>query len=431
VPAYPREPAKEHLQPVGNATCIRSLKSRCSERGLLLWQRRYTRFRLAKHTNFYYNQVGHVITPSEFKWEQEALDFVRENAPDSVLHAWSNFEFIDDEGRVNEVDLLVLTPAGLVLVEIKSRPGTVKGDALNRTWSDGRRQITTDNPLPLANRKAKRLSSVLRRQEALGGRGAIRAPVPWVEPLIFLSDIRQTPIIDPGTAKRVALRGRPGAADDTGLIGTLLRAEELGFSRRGPFDPAAVRAITRAIEQAGIRPPGRGRRVGDYELERLLTEGENWQDFAARHAATGVARRVRIYPYARAASPEARDHLARTARREFRVLEGVEHQGIQHGSSTTARPNSDRHSYLNMIRIRTDSTAISRKSRQHYHLRNVLRWCVNWARRWPSHMASACIIVALPLRTSRFEARRLITPASRSPIGRSPAVARVAIPGWR
>jgi glycosyltransferase involved in cell wall biosynthesis len=27
--------------------------------------RRYTRFRLAKHTNFYYNQVGHVITPSE------------------------------------------------------------------------------------------------------------------------------------------------------------------------------------------------------------------------------------------------------------------------------------------------------------------------------------------------------------------------------
>ena len=29
--------------------------------------------------------------------------------------AWSNFEFIGDEGRVNEVDLLVLTPDGLVL----------------------------------------------------------------------------------------------------------------------------------------------------------------------------------------------------------------------------------------------------------------------------------------------------------------------------
>jgi serine/threonine protein kinase len=52
------------------------------------------------------------------------------------------------------------------------------------------------------------------------------------------------------------------------------------------------------------------------------------QDFAAKHASTGVARRVRIYPYARAASPESRDRLARTAQREFRVLEGVDHPGI-------------------------------------------------------------------------------------------------------
>ena len=38
---------------------------------------------------------------------------------------------------------------------------------------------------------------------------------------------------------------------------------------------------------------------------------------------------MRIYPYARAASPEARDRLTRTAQREFRVLESVEHPGIQ------------------------------------------------------------------------------------------------------
>ena len=266
------------------------------------------------------------VSQSQFAWEREALDFARSHLPDhDPWRAWSNFEFIDDEGRVNEVDLLVLTPAGLVLVEIKSRPGTVKGDAQSWTWTTDGRQITTDNPLPLANRKAKRLSSVLRRQEALSGRAA----APWVEPLIFLSDIRQPPAIDPGSARRVVLRGSPGTADDEGLIGTLMRADELGFNRRGPIDSTAVRTITRAIEQAGIRPPGRGRRVGDYELGQLLTEGENWQDFAARHVATGVARRVRIYPYARAASPEARDRLARTAQREFRVLEGVEHQGIQ------------------------------------------------------------------------------------------------------
>src|ERR1700691_43723 len=132
------------------------------------------------------------VSQSAFTWERDALDFARGHLPDhDPWRAWSNFEFIDDEGRVNEVDLLVLTPAGLALVEIKSRPGTVRGDAQSWTWTTEGRQITTDNPLPLANRKAMRLASVLRRQEALTGRGAPRGASPWVEPLIFLSDIRQ------------------------------------------------------------------------------------------------------------------------------------------------------------------------------------------------------------------------------------------------
>jgi serine/threonine protein kinase len=268
------------------------------------------------------------VSQSAFEWEREALDFLRQHLPDhEPWRAWSNFEFIDDEGRVNEVDVLVLTPVGLVLIEVKSRPGTLRGDAYSWTWTTEGHQVTTDNPLPLANRKAKRLASVLRRQEAIA-RGAARAS-PWIEPLIFLSAVRKRPVLDPGTEKRVVLRGTPGSPDDDGVIGTLIRADELGFARGRPPAPAAARTWVRAIEQAGIRAPGRGRRVGDYELGQVLSEGENWQDFAARHAATGVNRRVRVYPFARAATPEARDRLARTALREFRVLEGVEHVGIQ------------------------------------------------------------------------------------------------------
>jgi len=270
------------------------------------------------------------VSPSSFEWEGEALNFLRDHLPDSdPWRAWSNFEFIDDEGRVNEVDALVLTPACLVLVEVKSRPGTLRGDAHSWTWRTEGREITTDNPLPLANRKAKRLAGVLRRQDALTGRSGPRV-VPWVEPLIFLSKVGQRPVLDPGTAKRVVLCGEPGKIEDAGVIGTLLRADELGFGRRGAVDATAARLIVKALEQAGVRPPGRGRRVGDFELEQLLGEGENWQDFAARHTATGAKRRIRIYPYARALTPEARDRLARTARREARVLEGLEHPGLQH-----------------------------------------------------------------------------------------------------
>ena len=125
------------------------------------------------------------VSQSAFEWEREALDFLRDHLPDhEPWRAWSNFEFIDDEGRVNEVDALVLTPVGLVLIEVKSRPGSLRGDAYSWTWTTEGRPVSADNPLPLANRKAKRLASVLRRQQAILDRGGPRA-APWIEPLIF------------------------------------------------------------------------------------------------------------------------------------------------------------------------------------------------------------------------------------------------------
>ena len=75
------------------------------------------------------------ITDSEFPWERDALAFVRDRLPDhDPYRAWSNFEFIADDGSINEVDLLVLTPKGFYLVDIKSRPGVVEGDQGTWTW---------------------------------------------------------------------------------------------------------------------------------------------------------------------------------------------------------------------------------------------------------------------------------------------------------
>lgn len=50
------------------------------------------------------------IADSEFPWERDALAFVRERLPDhDPYRAWSSFEFIADDGSINEVDLLVWT----------------------------------------------------------------------------------------------------------------------------------------------------------------------------------------------------------------------------------------------------------------------------------------------------------------------------------
>src|SRR5688500_14172319 len=123
------------------------------------------------------------ITPSNFPWEREALDFIREYLPDrEPYRAWSNFEFISEYGTINEVDLLVLKPQGFFLVEIKSRPGIISGDAMTWVWNHEGRITTDDNPLQLANRKAKRLISLLKKQSA-----ARKVKLPYLEPLIFSS----------------------------------------------------------------------------------------------------------------------------------------------------------------------------------------------------------------------------------------------------
>jgi serine/threonine protein kinase len=266
------------------------------------------------------------ITESSFAWEHEALEFLREHLPDhEPWRAWSNFEFVDDQGRVNEVDLLVLGPRGLIVVEIKSRPGHVEGDSHSWVWSNEGRKYTVDNPLLLANRKAKRLASLLRRQEAVV-KSKLR--VPFIVEAVFLSKVRPPLKLGSALLERVFLRGRPGIEDDNGIIHALTEGLDEAFPRGAFVDAGSARTIARAIQQAGIRPSLRDRRIGDYELHEVIGEGEGFQDFAAIHVSQRTRRRVRLYAYAHAASKEARERLMRSAEREFQLLEGIDHPNI-------------------------------------------------------------------------------------------------------
>ena len=267
----------------------------------------------------------HVIAESNFSWEREALEWLRANLPDrDSWHVWTNFEFIDDEGKVNEVDALVLSPAGLFLVEIKSRPGVLRGDVHSWTWTTDGRSVTYDNPLLLANRKAKRLASLLRRQPAIT---KAKMRLPFVEPAIFLSSSSLACQLE-GLAKSATFQhGRPGALDDPGIVGALSN----GISARAttPVDATQARAIARGLAEAGIRPSNKHRQVGDYRLIKLIAEGEGFQDWEASHVSIEtVHRRVRIYTVATASNPEVRGARLRKARREFEVLEGIDHPGI-------------------------------------------------------------------------------------------------------
>lgn len=265
----------------------------------------------------------HVIAESSFPWEREALEWLRSKLPDrDPWNVWTNFEFIDDEGKINEVDALVLSSAGLFLVEIKSRPGTVDGDAHTWTWTTDGREYTYDNPLILANRKAKRLASLLRRQSAIT-KAKIR--LPFVEPAIFLSSTTLKCSLK-GTAKTATfLRDQPGS--DDGIIASL--ASGINNNPAHHIDGQQARAIARGLAEAGIRPSNKHRQVGDYKLIKMIAEGECFQDWQSQHVSIeSIQRRVRIYTVANASTPEARASRVRQARREFEVLEGISHPGI-------------------------------------------------------------------------------------------------------
>lgn len=272
------------------------------------------------------------IAESRYPWEREALEFIRERLPaHEPYRAWSNFEFLADDGSVNEVDLLVFTPQGLFLVEIKSRPGRLSGDSGTWTWqsADGRR-TTTDNPLIAANAKARKLRALLSRQRVCKSKGK----PPFIEALVFVSATDLQYELGGVAALRICLRDRPAEGDSPaapGIMAALTSRACPGLSPepKGRHDRPTARLVGQALEQAGVRPSRRHRKVGDYVLERVLAEGPGYQDWEATHVQlTEIKRRVRLYLVRSEASEEDRQIIRRAALREFQFAETLQHPGI-------------------------------------------------------------------------------------------------------
>lgn len=256
------------------------------------------------------------ITPSEYSWEREALDFVRQHLPDhDPYRAWANFEFIAQDGSINEVDLLVLTSKGLFMVEIKSHPGAIGGDAATWVWEkpNGGQKVF-DNPRILADRKTKKLASLLKVQNATK---RSKERFPFISTLVFLSAENLVNRLDGPASINVCTRKN--------LMHELKYTDETWTHR--PINRPTAKMVSRALEEAGIKESVRHKRVGLYELTELLDEADHYQDWLARHTDLGVPRKVRIY-LVRDKSEEEANRLRQAAQREFRLLEGIEHPGI-------------------------------------------------------------------------------------------------------
>ncbi|SEU47433.1 BREX system serine/threonine kinase PglW [Nonomuraea wenchangensis] len=247
------------------------------------------------------------VTESEFDHERRGLEAIRKKLPDGEpWRAWSNFTFTAYAGHVREVDLLVVTPGGVHMVELKDWRGSLTTE--NGTWvqttKEGRR-VPHGNPLHLVDKKAKELAALL-------GQYGRRV---WVSAAVCFTDS--------------SLKIRLPAHDQNGVYTIDKLVEMLRQPARDERRRLAAtdsREIKGALERIGIRRSDAEYKVGPYLLERKSFDtGPTWADYLARHAELPELARVRIYLRERGSDASIRASVENAARREAAVLRRFRH----------------------------------------------------------------------------------------------------------
>ena len=273
------------------------------------------------------------ITPSQFAHEREALAHIQRLLPNTEPYrAWSNFTFTAQTGHPYEVDLLVVGPGGLYLIEIKSLTGRLVSSGSNWILYGPNATRTFDNPLHLADTKAKRLRALL---ESAARQKGFRKPIPFIQAAVFLArpglqvDLSEHhlhsvygPEPEPGRDPVPASRRLPP------IWSALLSRPPVDERHRVTAEVS--RALPDLLAAVGIARSRRYYQIGAWELEpRPFDVGPTWQDHHARHRElTHEHRRVRIYLVERNAAQAERASIERAARREMLVLHGISHPGI-------------------------------------------------------------------------------------------------------
>ncbi|MDB1088724.1 BREX system serine/threonine kinase PglW [Streptomyces sp. ACA25] len=250
------------------------------------------------------------VTESEFDHEHRGLEAIRKRLPDAEpWRAWSNFTFTAHTGHVREVDLLVVAPGGVYMIELKDWHGSVTGE--NGTWiqtTPGGRRRPHGNPLHLVNKKAKELASLL------GSHGR-RV---WVgEAVCFTDD---------GLRVRLPAHDQNGVYTVDGLVAML---GEPPRDERRRIAGTASREIKGALDRIGIRRSEAEYKVGPYQLERKsFDSGSTWADYRAEHSELPEVARVRVYLSERGSDRSIRKSVEDAARREAAVLQRFRHPGV-------------------------------------------------------------------------------------------------------
>ncbi|MGX1748992.1 BREX system serine/threonine kinase PglW [Glutamicibacter protophormiae] len=270
-----------------------------------------------------WHELGDAASPSE----RVALETFRKCLPDDgITTAWSNLTFIDEQGRTSEIDVLLLTPAGLFLVELKGWHGTIRGNS--QRWDLPTRNV--ENPFLLTDRKAKRLSSLLK--SAFTNQQQAQKVLPFIKPLVVLHGAGSHIELDSfGATGVLVLDGYDVKATGTPLNKLSQFLAEPPANHWAAVDLQRARAIRQVCKDAGFRKTPKVRMVADYQVSEStpVADGPDWQDVLVdMPAMPGVKRRLRLYDIYPKAPVSERLRVEQLALREYQLTYGIKHDGI-------------------------------------------------------------------------------------------------------
>lgn len=270
--------------------------------------------------------VGPPVSPAE----QQALDALRELLPDDgITHAWANLTFVSRDGRTSEVDVLLLTRAGLFVVELKGWHGTVTCELNTWTQKTTHKTKRFGNSYLTADSKAKKLGSIL-------GEVADKTPgrprVPFVRSLVVMHGAGSTVVVD--DVARYGLWALDGF-EVKNLTG---KRDFSTFLAAAPADPRDVidlqrsRQLIKLANEAGFKPTVKSKMVGQFVLDTadVLQTAPTFQDLLAEMPVVKQKRRIRLFDVPLGASPEVRTEIEQAARREWQLAHGIGPHGQGH-----------------------------------------------------------------------------------------------------
>ena len=264
-----------------------------------------------------------LVTDAQLAWERDALRAIEADLPDlRPLRVWANFEFMALDGATFDVDLLVFTRTGITLVGLHQLKGLA--DLGKWTWievdDEGHRHAIS-NPLPELQARADRLRDLI--SDALSD-----ARCPPIDAVIALND--PTVAVEGPLPPRVVYAPHPELSDAQPSLTDVLRTGQVPGMPHRELDLGGVvfNRFLNAMERVDPGPTDKYRRVGDYRLTLLLDTSPSHQDYQAVHEATGELKRARVFYAPRDSNNARRARLMAAARREYEVLQALNHPNI-------------------------------------------------------------------------------------------------------